>query len=62
MDSQSPSVKGWHRFKHAFIFRRPTRAAETETEDGQAQQPFERAAIEYGCTRMVIDFDRMDQQ
>ena len=62
MDSQTPSVKGWQRFKHAFIFRRPTRAAETETEEGKELQPYDRTTIEDGCTRMVIDFDRMDQQ
>ena len=61
MERDDQQIKGWHKYKHAFIFGRPNNAPRQEAEQIE-QRPYDHISLDEGCSRYVCNFDKLDQQ
>lgn len=60
MERDEPTISGWRKFKRSFVFGAAKR--EVEQQEPATCQPYDSAPLDEGCSRAVVDFDRMDQQ
>jgi len=60
MERDDQAISGWRRFKHSFTFGAAARSPEQQEPITIA--PYERESLGYGCSRVVVDFDKLDQQ